>query len=115
MILSPKLFIDQCIAHPIAIRLVNHYSPAYPSIKVRHLLDEYRQSRCDSVWLPNLAKEGGWIVVSKDRGQHPKSGGKPSLPELCIEYRVTCIAFTGGLSNAKSVDHQEALDEVMHA
>jgi hypothetical protein len=93
--------------------LENHFRPAYPSIKVRHLVDEYRQDRCDSVWLPNLAAEGGWTVISKDGGQHSKSSGKPSLPELCIEYGVTCVAFTGGLGNARAVDHQEALNEVM--
>lgn len=113
MILSPKIFLDQCVAYPIAVRLTNHYSPAYPSMKVRHLLDEYRAGRCDSVWLPNLAQEGGWIIVSKDLGRHSKAGGKPSLPELCAQYGVTCVALTGKLGNAKAAEHQEALDEVM--
>jgi hypothetical protein len=82
-------------------------------MKIRHLLDEYRENRCDSVWLPNLAQQGGWIVISKDRGRHSKAKGKPSLPELCAQYGVTCVAFTGKLGNAKATEHQEALDEVM--
>ncbi len=114
MILSPKIFLDQFLAYPIAARLVHYYSPAYPSIKVRHLIDEYRANRCDSVWLPNLAQQGGWIVVSKDRGRHKiGKGGKPSLPILCDQYGVTCVAFTGKLGNTVATEHQEALDEVM--
>lgn len=111
MILAPKIFLDQCIARPIGVRLVAHYSPAHPSLKVRHLCDEYREGRCDSVWVPNLAKQGGWIVVTKDRGKGKSD--KPRLPELCVEYGLTCIALTSKLGQAKSTEHQEALDEVM--
>jgi hypothetical protein len=35
------------------------------------------------------------------------------LPDLCGQYGVTCVAFTGKLGNAKASEHQEALDEVM--
>jgi PIN domain-containing protein len=115
VILSPKIFLDECVAHPIAVRLVSHYSPAHPSIEVRHLFDEYRKSRCDSVWVPNLARQGGWIVITKDRGKHTIAGKvrKPRLPELCVAYGVTCVTFTGKLGHAKATEIQEAIDEVM--
>lgn len=112
MILSPKIFLDECVAHPIAARLLHYYTPAYPSLKVRHLFEEYRAKRCDSVWVPSLAQQGGWIVVTKDRGKH-SAIDKPRLPELCVEYKVTCVAFTGKLGQAKATEIQEAIDEVM--
>jgi hypothetical protein len=115
VILSPKIFLDECIAHPIAPRLQQHYLPAYPSLKVRHLLEEYRAHRCDSVWVPNLAKQGGWIVITKDRGKHGTAGKlrKPRLPELCVEYKVTCVAISNKLGHAKAAEIQEAIGEVM--
>src|SRR5439155_9170257 len=68
--------------------------------------------RCDSVWVTGLAQQGGWIVITKDRGKH-STIGKPRLPDLCIEYKVTCVAFTGKLGQAKATEIQEAIDEVM--
>ena len=115
MILSPKIFLDECIAHPIAARLLHYYTPAYPSLKVRHLFEEYRAKRCDSVWVPNLAEQGGWIIITKDRGKHSSQGksGKPRLPDLCIEYKITCVAISNKLGHAKAAEIQEAIDEAM--
>jgi len=110
VILSPKLFIDTCVAKPLSNRILNHYKSVYPSIQITHLTDFYRQSRSDSVWLPNLADEGGWIAVSADLGRDKK---KPSLPQLCRDYGVTSVLMTDTLHKKGVNMHQEVLHEIL--
>ena len=110
MILSPKLFIDTCVAKPLSNRILNYYTAVYPSIQITHLTDFYRQSRCDSKWLPNLANEGGWIAVSADHGRDKT---KPSLPQLCRDYKVSCVLMTDTLHKKGQMMHQEVLHEIL--
>lgn len=110
MILSPKLLIDVCVARPVSTRILNHYADIYPSLRVEHLTDIYRQSRCDSSWVPSLAKEGGWIIITADKG---KDKHKPMLPQLCRDYKVTCVLMSSSLHGKGVAMHQEVLNEVL--
>jgi hypothetical protein len=110
VIVNPKLFVDACVARPTSFKVLDHYKQVYPSLRVEHLTDKFRQSRCDSVWIKTLASEGGWIVITADRG---KDKSKPSLPRLCEEYGITCVTMTKSVAEKGSGTHLEVLHEVL--
>ena len=49
----------------------------------------------DSVWIPMIAQEEGWIVVTADRGKHSRKDER--LPLICREFSVTYVMLTSGL------------------
>lgn len=79
-------------------------------MQIQHLTDYYRASRCDSVWVKNLASEGGWIAISHDQG-HDKT--RPKLPVLCREYGLTCILMSSALHQQGVKMHMEVIHEVL--
>jgi hypothetical protein len=60
--------------------------------ELAHLLTKFPPGTPDSVWIPEIANEGGWIVVSSDRGAHSKKSEK--LPLICQEMRVTYVMLS---------------------
>lgn len=110
MTISPKLLIDVCVAPTVSKKTSDHYASIYPSIKVEPLINHYRQNRCDSVWIRSLAHEGGWIIVSADKGKDKR---KPALPQLCREYKVTCVIMSSSLHQKGGAMHQEVLNEIL--
>lgn len=110
MTLRPKLLIDVCVAPRASDKIVNFYTHIYPSLRIVPLIEIYRQNRSDAVWVKSLALEGGWIVVSADKGKDRK---KPRLPQLCRDYRVTCVIMSSSLQNKGSATHQEVLHAIL--
>lgn len=110
MIPGPKLFIDACVARPLNHRILVHYRSVFPALQITHLTDVYRQSRCDSVWVKNLAAEGGWIVITADHG---RDKSQPMLPQLCGEYGLTCVTMTSTLHQKGVAMHQAVLHEIL--
>ncbi len=49
----------------------------------------------DPVWIPQIAREEGWIVISGDRGTHTRQGEK--LPQICSALGVTHIVLSAAL------------------
>jgi hypothetical protein len=60
-----------------------------------HHLAKYPQGVKDRIWIPEIAAEGGWIVVSMDRGMHSRVSER--LPLICQAFRVTHVMLSSGL------------------
>ena len=73
----------------------------------RHVCDFFQQGTYDSVWIPQIASEEGWIVITSDGGRNPSKGGK--LPELCREHKITHVILSPTLHNKTAADKVAAL------
>ena len=66
------------------------------SAELVHFFTKFAGGTKDTIWIPQLAAEEGWIVVSADRGKHSPTGEK--LPEICSAFGVTHITLSSALS-----------------
>jgi hypothetical protein len=56
----------------------------------------------DKEWIPKIAAEGGWVVLSADRGRRNRTGELPheKLPFLCRLHRVTHVLLSGTIQGS---------------
>ena len=91
-----RFFFDECLSKPVVEREITQSSRLYGSdADVAHLLSKFESQTPDRVWVPQLATEGGWIVISTDRGRHSKKSEK--LPLICRAYGVSHVLLSGKL------------------
>jgi hypothetical protein len=50
----------------LPIRLVRALRPLVEAAELAHLRELFRPDTPDEVWIPELAEQGGWVVVSGD-------------------------------------------------
>jgi hypothetical protein len=51
-----------------------------------HVVSKYRQGIVDEELIPKVAAEGGWTVITSDKGRQP--GDKHKMPQLCLDFGV---------------------------
>jgi hypothetical protein len=73
----------------------------------KHIKDYYKEGIKDNDWIPQLGKEGGWIVISGDRAKRANKGGK--LPELCKQHGITHVLLSSTLHQKKAHEKLAAL------
>ena len=101
---SVKFMFDECLGEPMMEKLrqivpgTRHFA---------HVVSYFRRGVTDDVWIPELAKEGGWVIVSGDRGRGSAKGGK--LPLLCMQYKITHVLLSATLQNKKAHERLAAL------
>jgi hypothetical protein len=64
------------------------------SLKTYSVVEIQRSGIADKVWIPKIASEGGWIVVSADRGKSNREKFSEKLPYLCRAHRVTHVLLS---------------------
>jgi hypothetical protein len=99
-----KFLFDECIGLPIMQCLELAVSGTY---QFEHLCEKFSSGALDNEWIPDLAKEGGWVVITGDGGRNSNKGGK--LPELCLHYKVTCLILSPKFAQRKTADKLGAL------
>jgi hypothetical protein len=99
-----RYFFDECLGRP-AMRELARIVPGNPQFT--HVLDVFDQGTTDDVWVPRMAADGGWIVISSDRGRQSGLGAK--LPWLCQEHKITHILLSTALHKKKSHEKVAAL------
>lgn len=91
-----RFFFDECLSKPVVENQITQSLRLYGSdADVAHLLSKFKSQTPDGVWVPKLANEGGWIVISTDRGKHSKKSEK--LPLICRAYGVSHVLLSGKL------------------
>jgi hypothetical protein len=65
-----------------------------------HLLGKYPRDKYpagvkDRIWIPELARESGWIIITMDRGRHSQKS--ESLPVISRAFRITHVMLSAGL------------------
>jgi hypothetical protein len=91
-----RFLFDECISRPIVEAQVAQSIALYGAdATVAHFLSRYPCGVKDPIWIPEIAKEGGWVIVSMDRGTHSKKSER--LPIICRAFRVTHVMLSRGL------------------
>lgn len=72
-----------------------------------HVCDFFLEGTNDDVWIPRIGQEGGWIVITTDRGKGSARGGK--LPRLCLENKITHVLLSPALHRKKGAEKVGAL------
>jgi hypothetical protein len=95
--LPVRFFFDECLSRPVVESdLVRSLSLYGSSAEIAHLLTKFGGGGVkDPEWVPILAHETGWIVISADQGKNSKKSEK--LPEICRAYGVTHAILSRGL------------------
>ncbi len=76
----------------------------------KHITDIFSQGVSDSDWVPQIAKDGRWIVITADRARRgSRKGGK--LPRLCLEFKLTHVLLSGTLHGSPTAVKRDALLE----
>jgi hypothetical protein len=84
-----RFLFDECIGKPVMEAL---RARLQTDVEFVHLIDLFRAGEGDDVWLPRVAGEGGWIVITADGAK--QSGKGPKLPELCRANEVTHVLLS---------------------
>ncbi|MFZ1933546.1 MAG: hypothetical protein WCB27_21790 [Thermoguttaceae bacterium] len=91
-----RFFLDECLSHLVVERQIRDSLQLYGAdAEVAHLLTKFPKGMPDLEWIPELSKEGGWIVISPDRGSHSKKDER--LPDICREMDVTHVIMSAAL------------------
>ncbi len=98
-----KFFFDECLGAALLPKLK---AIASDGSIFDHVHLKYFQGIKDEVWIPQLGAEGGWLVITTDKGRQSKSGSK--LPELCLQFGVTHLLVSQGVHRKKSTEKLEA-------
>jgi len=94
-----RFFLDNCLS-PRYAEALNILSP--PDCPVRHLSDIFtRRNIPDDEWLPELSKQGDWVVVSGDM----RIFKSPHLKQVWIQSKLTAFFL------AKGWMHQQFWDQ----
>jgi hypothetical protein len=92
-----RFFFDECLSRPVVENdLIRSLRLFGSQAEVAHLLTKFGCGGVqDRVWVPVLAKETSWIVVTADQGKQSKKSEK--LPLICRAYGVTHVMLSRGL------------------
>ena len=101
-----RFFFDECLSKPVVESQITQSLRLYGSdAEVAHLLSKFEKQTPDSVWIPQLANEGGWVIITADRGRHSKKSEK--LPLICRAYGVSHVLLSAKLHSRNM--HKKAL------
>jgi hypothetical protein len=89
-----KLIFDECLSRPIVEALRPFLEKSGVSLKTESVVETQRSGIADKVWIPKIAAEGGWIVISADRGKSNREKFSEKLPYLCRAHRVTHVLLS---------------------
>jgi hypothetical protein len=105
-----KLIIDECLSEPVVESLRPFLVKAGVSFDLQSVVKYQREGVADKVWIPKIAADGGWVVISSDRGKRNKSEKvDEKLPYLCRLHRVTHVLLSGTIHNEKAFAKGQAL------
>jgi len=93
--MSFRLLFDECVGKPAmdAIHGVVKLGPLRP-LEMRHVLEYQRPGTPDSKWIPALAADGNWIVLTSDSGKSGRGGLAEKLPLLCLKHSVSHVILS---------------------
>ena len=106
--LTKKFLFDECLGKPLMELLHQLVSS---ECEFLHICDFFASGTPDAVWIPEIAKAGGYIVITADAGKNPKKKER-KLPDLCAEYKVTHVIMSAKLHEQKGQEKVAALASV---
>ena len=101
---APRFLFDECLGKPSVAQL---QASLRSTPNCAHLCDFFASGTLDNDWIPQIATEGGWIVITSDAGRKTNKGGK--LPRLCKEFGITHVILTAALHRKPAAEKVAAL------
>lgn len=98
-----RFFFDNCISPAIAAAMQDLSAKTQDAVV--HLREKFPPDVKDDVWLPTLAKEGGWIVISGD-GRILRT---PHLRRIWLEAGLTTFFMVDEFANKKLLVQAEVV------
>src|SRR5262245_11340539 len=90
---------DECLSKPSTEELMELIGGGY---QFGHISGEK-----DRNWIPRIAKQGRWIVITSDCGK--QSPHKDRLPRLCAEQQVTHLLLSHTIHRRPMAEKQKIL------
>jgi len=88
-----RLLIDECLPPAlISVYLSNHIRISRYGVDAIHIKEYLGEGKKDPNWVPQIARDRRWFVLSMDKGKHGKK--TDALPLICYEYKVTLILLS---------------------
>jgi hypothetical protein len=97
-----KFLFDECLGKPAIEHIAGVLSLSLDHSQLSHILDRQREGIVDSEWIPKIAKDESWIVITSDRGRGGAKGGK--LPLVCKQHGVTHVQLSSTIHHMTSRD-----------
>ena len=104
-----KLLFDECCSRKLPRDLLAVHQRDYPTLQVRHLMDDWTPGTPDSQWLEPLRLDRSWIVITKDAG---RNSAPEKLPLICREWGITHLVFTHGIISKGFTTQKLALSAI---
>ena len=101
---APRFLIDECIGKPSMMALK---ALVPDDLEFAHICDIFGQGAQDKDWIPQIAEEGRWVVITSDGGKKSNRGGK--LPRLCEENGITHVVMSPSLHSKRADEKVAAL------
>ncbi len=90
------LLVDECLPPAlITVYLQGHIGLSGDGVDAIHIRDRLGSGKKDPAWVPEIARDRRWCILSTDRGSH--SSRQDALPLVCYEYKVTLIRVSQSL------------------
>lgn len=92
-----RFLFDECLLgrHTVERELTDSLALFGAEADLAHLFSKFASGTADSEWIPQIANEGGWIVVTCDRGKNSKKSEK--LPLICRDLEVTHVVLSAAI------------------
>ena len=91
-----RFLFDECLPQRVVEgQLAESLHLHAPDAVIAHLFSKFSSGVKDTFWIPEIAKDPGWIVVSMDRGKHSRV--EERLPLICEKFGVTYVVLSAGL------------------
>jgi len=88
-----RLLIDECLPPTlISAYLHSHIGLSGDGVDAVHICKFLGSGKKDQEWVPKIARDQRWCVLSKDKGS--KSTRRDALPLICYEREVTLILIS---------------------
>ncbi|CAG0993140.1 hypothetical protein PHYC_02409 [Phycisphaerales bacterium] len=87
-----KIFFDNCISAKLARAIHELIRPEHEAVALR---DRFPEAIADTDWIPQLAREPGWIIISGDQ----RIRKRPQEREIWRAAKLTTFFMADGFTN----------------
>lgn len=104
-----KIIFDNTSSPRLPEDLAGFYDYDFPKLQVIHLRDKFAPNSKDPVWLKVIQEEGGWIVITADRGS---TCATERLPIICKALKITHVLISAKIHSRGYAATKQAIAEV---
>lgn len=105
-----KVIFDECLSHLMMESLRPFIERDGQTLILKAVIEYQKAGVPDKEWIPKIAAEGGWIVISADLGrQNKREKRDEKLPYLCRLHGVTHVLLSPGVHALSDFEKGQAI------